>query len=189
MKKTTLILITILNIFFVDAQQPQEDELIDVFSKYRELIEDKNYDKAFDYYSKDFLKYIPKKKLKKEFLKLNNNPNFEYSVTNSILISKSKIIEEGNKKYTLIKYGANTHIKFSDNATDDYINERKNHFKNIYKGNYRYIKETNEIITYKEQVLIGVYEKTWSFLIYKKKLKPYMYLWMPKGIIDKLLEL
>ncbi|WP_029511432.1 hypothetical protein [Croceivirga radicis] len=165
--------------------QTEQYEIESAFNEYRNLIEKKEFDKAFDYYHKSFLKYIPKKDLEKEFTKLENNPNFTYSVKSSKLLSSSKIIVYDTIKYSFIKYGANTHIKFKDEVSADTKERIKEHFKKLYRENYKF--SNNEIITYKEQELIGLNDSVWRFIMYKNKLKPYMSIWLPEKVLDSLL--
>ena len=164
--------------------QNENPEIESTFNEYRDLIDLKDYDRAFDFYHKTFLKYIPKKDLEKEFTKLENNPNYTYSVKNSKLISSSKIITNDSIKYSFLKYGANTHIKFKDNVNKDSIERIKIHFQKIYGRNYSFSKKNNEITTYKEQELIGINDSSWHFIIYKDKLKPYMSIWLPETVLD-----
>jgi hypothetical protein len=185
MKSTYLFLI-----FFIVSYsnaQTENYEIESTFNEYRRLIELKNYDKAFDFYHKSFLKYIPKKDLEKEFTKLDNNPNYTYSVKNSKLLSSSKIIKNDSVNYSILKYGANTHIKFRADVNNDSIQRIKHHFQTLYGNAYTFSKKNNEIITYKEQELIGINDSSWRFIIYKDKLKPYMSIWLPEKVLDSLL--
>lgn len=184
--KIKYIIIILLFVSCISAQTEQ-NQIESTFNEYRNLIEQKDYDKAFDYYHKSFLKYIPKKELKKEFMKLENNPNFTYSVKNSKLLLSSKIIVNDTIKYCFIKYGADTHIKFKDDVSIDSKERIKEHFKKLYGVNYKFSK--NEITTYKEQELIGLNDSIWRFIIYKDKLKPYMSIWVPEKVLDSLLLL
>lgn len=120
-------------------------------------------------------------------MKLENNPNFTYSVKNSKLLLSSKIIVNDTIKYCFIKYGADTHIKFKDDVSIDSKERIKEHFKKLYGVNYKFSK--NEITTYKEQELIGLNDSIWRFIIYKDKLKPYMSIWVPEKVLDSLLLL
>ena len=185
MKITYLILI----LFMVSCSSAQSEnqEILLTFNEYRKLIELKDYDKAFDYYHKSFLKYLPKKGLEKEFTKLDNNPNYSYSVKNSRLLSSSKIITNDSIKYSILKYGANTHLKFRENSHNDSIERIKQYFQKLYGKNYTFSEKNGEIITYKEQELIGINDSTWRYIIYKDKLKPYMSIWLPEKVLDSLL--
>jgi len=188
-KKYLFIILSIFSIVFSNAQT-ENDKIKSTFYKYRKLIEQKNYDKAFDYYHKSFLKYVPKKNLEKEFVKLDNDPNFTFFVNNSKLISISRIINYDSIKYTIIKYGAYTHIKFKLNASIDSVKKIKKYFKQLYGENYSYLEENNEIVTYKEQELIGINDdNSWHFIIFKDKIKPYLHIWIPKTVLEKLLLL
>ena len=187
MNKTILTLILLFN-FIITYSQGNDKDLVDTFDKYRTLIERKDYDKAFDYYLKDFLKYVPKKDLKKELEKLNNKPYFKYFVDNSKISYKSKIISDTNKKYAVIEYVSYTHICFYENAPKEYIEERKEHWKSIYKGNYEFNQEKNEIITHRKHKLIAIFDESWFFIPYKDKMKPYMNIWLPQNIINELLN-
>ena len=187
MKYLIFIILLILSTSFVSAQNLDKD-LVSTFYRYRKLIEDKNYDKGLDYYHKDFLKYIPKKVFEKEFEKFNNNLDFDYYVTGSKIISKSEIINTDEKSYCLIKYGAYSHLVFSDTISKERIEEKIKYYKLLYNKNSEYIESTNEIINYKKFMIIGIFNGSWFFIPYKTKLKPYMNIWLPEEIVTKLLE-
>ena len=61
------------------------------------------------------------------------------------------------------------------------------HFQKRYGKNYTFLEKNAEIITYKEQELIGINDNTWRYIIYKDKLKPYMSIWLPEKVLDSLL--
>ena len=180
-------IILFFSVISCSTAQTENSEIESTFYKYRELIEQKDYDSAFDYYHKSFLKYIPKKELKKEFTKLENNPNFTFKVNNSKLLSISNTITKDSIKYCILKYGAETHIKFRPKLNNDTKQKIKNYFQKLYGKNYSFSKKDNEIITYKEQELIGIKDSSWHFIIYKDRLKPYMSIWIPKTVFDSLL--
>jgi hypothetical protein len=181
----------ILTFFFIGCSTTQSvnTHLESTFYQYRELVESKKYDSAFDYYHPSFLKYIPKNDLKKEFIKMNTNPNYSYSVKNSKLISYSKIVEKDSIKYTILKYGAETHLKFKSGISKDKIDKIKTYYQKQYGNHYDFSTIDNKIITYKEQELIGINDSsTWKFIMYKDKLKPYMSYWLPDTVLDSLLS-
>lgn len=170
------------------SAQNDTDQVKQVFAEYRILIEEKEYDKAFGYYLEDFLKYIPKKELSKQFSFLNNNSNFDYSVKNSKITYVSEILVEKSIKYCLIRYRAENHLVLKEYLENEDKERIKNYFKNLYNENYSFIESENRIITRKEKELIGVKETNWKFVLYMEKLNPYMPIWIPEDIMKGLLS-
>jgi pyruvate-formate lyase-activating enzyme len=172
---------------FTKAQNHVE-EIKKVFESYRLLVEQKEYDRAFDYYREDFLKYLPKEDLKKQFSSFNNSEKLEYSVSNSRLVFVSEILAEASKKYSFLRYSSLYHFQFHATVEQEEIERIKNIFKRDNGDRYSYDEQNKTITIYKEQELIAVKEADWRFLLYKEKLNPYMNIWIPDNVFKALLE-
>lgn len=184
--KNLVVLFLIATVDLSCAQKTSSD-LKSVFNHFQSLTENKNYDEYFDYYYSGFLKIVPKSELLKDLEKLNSNENYEYQVRESKIISTTKTLEKDNVKYTLIKYGGSTHIKFNDDSDKAIIELIKQNVQNTYGENYSYSELNKEIVFYKEQEMIGITENGWKFLPYSERLETIISTMIPKEILDELL--
>lgn len=185
--KYTLVMFFYFTLVVNALSQSDLAELESAFIKYRSHIESKNYDKAFDCLHESFLKYVPKTALKKEFSKMNANPNYTYLLKNSHLLSTSKIIEKDAVKYSFIKYQTTLLVKFRDDIHIDTIQKIKDRFKSVNGDNYTFIESDNTIKVYKEKEMIALNDSVWRFIIYKDKIKDFMHLWVPQDVFNSLL--
>ncbi len=184
MNKLALLFFIFIN--FSCAQNKSED-LKPTFYEFQKLNEDKNYDKAFDYYYDGFLKIVPKSELLNDLSKLDNNANYEYLVKNSKIISISKIVEKNSIKYALVKFGGNTHIKFNDSSDIEIIGLIKENAKSIYGETYSYSESKKEITFSKDSEMIAITDNGWKFFAYSDNIKPLIKTLIPSDVLDEIL--
>jgi hypothetical protein len=184
MNKLTLLLF----LFAINfgCSQNGSNDLEQTFNKFQKLNENKDYDNAFDYYYEGFLKIVPKSELIKDLSKLNGNPNYEYSVKNSKIISISGIIKQDGIEYALIKFGGKTHITFNDSSDVEMIELIKENAKNIYGDTYSYSESKKEITFSKESEMIAITDNGWKFFAYSEKIKPIIKTLVPSDVLDRI---
>ncbi|MEL6560460.1 MAG: hypothetical protein AAFQ94_19880 [Bacteroidota bacterium] len=183
------ILLLLIIIFPAYSQSTDKAELEIVFYKYRSFLEEKQYDQAFDYYRDDFLQYVPKAQLEKQFKQLEENENLTLQVKNSTIRLMTKILKKDGIKYCLIRYAAETHLRLNDDISKEKNLSFRDYFKKQYQKNYSFSEDENTIVLYKEQELIAIKEDRWQFVVYKKQLDPYMSIWVPTDVLEKLLKM
>ncbi|MFW5872513.1 MAG: hypothetical protein ACOCVN_00855 [bacterium] len=183
----TIIILYLLLICSITQSQSDNEEIKKVFTSYRNLIEQKKYDEAFDYYHEGFLKYVPKEDLKKQFTNMNSSDKFEYKVTGSKLVFISSILTKDTMKYAYLKYGALYLYTLNKNLDQGEVEKIKTLFENQYGEDYSYHEQKREISFYKEQELIALNDDNWKFIPNKKKRVPYMSNWVPGEIFNMLM--
>tara|TARA_R110002073_G_scaffold14554_2_gene59364 strand:+ start:45146 stop:45715 length:570 start_codon:yes stop_codon:yes gene_type:complete len=188
MKKLSIICLTFVMTLTTSFGQSKTDDVKTIFNHFLKLKDKKNYDKMFDYYHEEFLKIVPKSELLKDLAKLNSNSNYEYFVKDSEIILVSKSVKKNGFKYALIKYGANTHIKFNDKTDIEIIEIIKQNVKNTYGEKYSYSESNKEIVFHKESKMMAVFNKNWKFFPYSEKLKPFITSIVPKEILAQVLS-
>ncbi|QCK15731.1 hypothetical protein [Mangrovivirga cuniculi] len=182
-----LILTTIISCTQLKGQDPY-DELIQTFDDYRSLIKQKKYDKAFDYYQQTFLKYVPREQLKKQISEIHSNKNFKVQASNSEIVFLSEIIKDSaNNQYAFLRYTSYNQFKFTDEASEEYKTRIKKMFQDSFGEKASYFENEDKVSFSRDGEFVAVkIDNDWRFVLYKKKLRPYMHLWIPQEILNML---
>ncbi|AIY14300.1 hypothetical protein [Cellulophaga baltica] len=118
---------------------------------------------------------------------LHSNPNFKTEVKNFKTLAIGNLVTDAENAYALVDYISETHIEFTEEATQKLIAKGTSHFKKLYGERYSYDSDKKIIVTNKDFKILMVYEdQQWSHIPGVLKLKPYLNFCIKDEILTRL---
>ena len=132
---------------------------------------------------------IPREQVSQFLGDLYTNPNFETNMDNFKILKIGNIVKRGNNFYVLVDYSAETNIFFTKDASDEFIEKAKNHFKELYNERYSYNDSDKVIVTSRDFEILVINENNiWSHIPGIVKLRPYLNYWIEEDVIEEIFE-
>ncbi|ADV50821.1 hypothetical protein Celal_3559 [Cellulophaga algicola DSM 14237] len=185
--KNKLLLIIIFMLFTFPVFSQSKSLVTSYLATLFQIVEHKKTEEFYATLYPKFKEQIPEDQISSFLGELHSNPNFKTEIKNSKIIEIGKIIKDKNKAYALVDYVSETHIEFTDKATEALMDKGRKHFKKLYGARYWYDDDKKLIVTSKDFKIVMVYEnERWSHIPGAIKLKPYLNYWIEEKIIDSL---
>ncbi|MBC8754639.1 hypothetical protein H2O64_08130 [Kordia sp. YSTF-M3] len=184
MKKIIVIFTLFLSISTSLAQQTSND-LRTAFNTYLKAMEEKNYEKALDFYYEKYFKIMSKSEFLEKLKALDTNELLDGENKNSKIISVSKSIMYDNVEYALVESQVNVYIKFKDIVDKEVIELVKEQIEAKEKK-VSYSEERKEISYYRNSLGIAIKDNGWKIIPYSEKLALFTKTIVPSEVLEKL---
>ena len=168
------------------------DNIKSDFTTYLSAIKDRDFKKSVEYMLPDFFDLIPKEELIKVMEETFNNPNMDFEIKDSKILSVSDIEKIEEKFYSKLRYSSNMSIKM--NTEEALTDENKEMTLNLFKLNFgsenvSYDEQTAKYQINSEQNAISISENginSWKFLVVEEKQRAILEQFIPKKILDSI---
>ena len=149
------------------------------FTKYLDLIINKEFRKSMDYMVPEFFEILPKEDLIEEMEQTMNNPDIDIELKEPKILEIGKITKVANRFYSKLKYSSMINMKFKGEDEETKENEKMRidfmQFSleaTFGSENVTYNVETDFFKVYSEQDIIAISDNgksAWKFLVVDEK--------------------
>ena len=185
--KNKFLLISIYFLFTTANFSQNKKEVETYLNTLFQILEEKKTEEFYASLYPKLKEQIPVAQVNSFLGELHSNPNFKTEIKNFRTLAIGEFVSDTDNAYTLVDYVSETHIEFTEEATQELIAKGTSHFKKLYGERYTYDADKKLIVTSKDFKILMVYEdQQWSHIPGVLKLRPFLNYWINDEIITRL---